>query len=100
VTVSEALPEALLYIAELAVSGVYFALNVSAPVARDPAGIVMVADPEASTVAAEEYVPLERITEPVGVAPVPETAMTTERLFAVVTVVDAGVTVTAGVVGF
>jgi hypothetical protein len=54
VTVSEALPEALLYIAELAVSGVYFALNVSTPAARDPAGIVMVADPEASAVAAEE----------------------------------------------
>ena len=53
VTVTEAVPEALLYREELALSGVYLAVSVSEPVASDPAGIVMVAEPELS-VAAEE----------------------------------------------
>jgi len=53
VTVTEAVPEALLYREELALSGVYSAVSASEPVASDPAGIVMVAEPELS-VAAEE----------------------------------------------
>jgi hypothetical protein len=53
VTVTEAVPEALLYREELALSGVYLVVSVSEPVASDPAGIVMVAEPELS-VAAEE----------------------------------------------
>ena len=48
VTVTEAVPEALLYAAELPESGVYFAVNVSAPAASEPAGIVTVAEPEPS----------------------------------------------------
>jgi hypothetical protein len=53
VTVTGAVPEALLYAAELALSGVYLAVNVSEPAASDPAGIVMEAEPELSGVAAE-----------------------------------------------
>jgi hypothetical protein len=44
--------------------------------------------------------PLERITEPVGVPLVPVTAMATESDCVVVMLLDAGVTVTVGVVGF
>ena len=40
------------------------------------------------------------MTDPVGVLLVPETAMVTLRLCAVVTLLDAGVTATVGVVGF
>jgi hypothetical protein len=100
VTVTEAVPEALLYVAESALSGVYLAVNVSEPVASDPAGIAMDAEPELSAVAVEVYVPLERTTEPVGVAPVPATATVTLRLCAVVMLLEAGVTVTVGVMGF
>ena len=53
VTVMDAVPDALLYVAEPAVSGVYFALSVSEPAAIDPAGIEMAAAPETSAVAAE-----------------------------------------------
>jgi hypothetical protein len=53
VTVTEAVPDALLYAAELALSGVYFAVSVSEPAVSDPAAIVMVAEPELSVVAAE-----------------------------------------------
>jgi hypothetical protein len=80
-------------------SGVYAAVRVSGPVASEPAGIVMVADPELSVVADEAKLPLERITEPVGVPPLPETAMATESGCAVVMVEAVGVTVTVGVVG-
>jgi hypothetical protein len=100
VTVTGAVPEALLYAAELALSGVYLAVNVSEPAASDPAGMAMAAEPELSGVAAEAYAPLERTTEPVGVAPVPATATVTLRLCAVVMLLEAGVTVTVGVVGF
>jgi hypothetical protein len=50
VTETEAVPEALLYIEELALFGVYFAVSVSEPVASEPAGIVIVAEPELSVV--------------------------------------------------
>lgn len=53
VTVTEAVPEALLYAAELALSGVYLAVSVSEPAASDPAGIVMVAEPELRVVETE-----------------------------------------------
>jgi hypothetical protein len=53
VTVTVAVPDALLQIAELPLSGVYFAVSVSEPAASDPAGIVMVAEPELSVVADE-----------------------------------------------
>src|ERR1019366_9932637 len=52
----------------LAASGVYLAVSVSAPTASAPAGMLIVATPLVSGVAAEAYVPLVRITEPVGVA--------------------------------
>jgi type IV secretory pathway protease TraF len=47
-TVTELVPDALLYVAELAASGVYAAVSVSEPAASDPAGIVIVAEPELS----------------------------------------------------
>jgi hypothetical protein len=53
VTVTEAVPEALMYVDELAESGVYLAVSVSEPAASDPAGTVMVAEPELSVVEAE-----------------------------------------------
>ena len=45
--------EALMYVDELAESGVYLAVSVSEPAASDPAGTVMVAEPELSVVEAE-----------------------------------------------
>jgi hypothetical protein len=53
VTGDAADPEALLNVAELAASGVYFALNVSDPTASDPAAIVIVAEPAVSVVAVD-----------------------------------------------
>jgi hypothetical protein len=53
VTVTDAVPDALLYVDELAESGVYLAVSVSEPAASDPAGIVIVAAPELSVVVAE-----------------------------------------------
>ena len=53
VTATEAIPLALKYAAELAPSGVYLAVNVSEPAASDPAGIVIVAEPELSEVAVD-----------------------------------------------
>lgn len=41
VTVTELDPEALLYVEELALSGVYLAVSVSEPAESDPAGIVI-----------------------------------------------------------
>ena len=52
-TVTPAVPEALLNFAALAESGVYFAVSESEPGASDPAGIVMVTEPELS-IAADE----------------------------------------------
>jgi hypothetical protein len=100
VTVTEAVPEALLYAAEPALSGVYLAVSVAEPAASDPAGTVMVAEPELSVVVDEVKLPLERTIEPVGVPSDPETATVTESAWAVVMLPDAGVTVTVGVVGF
>jgi hypothetical protein len=100
VTATEAFPEALLYATELALSGVYLAVSVSEPTASDPAGTVMVAEPELSVVGDEIKLPLERTIEPVGVPSDPETAMATESVCAVVRLPDAGVTITVGVVGF
>jgi hypothetical protein len=53
VTVTEAVPEALMYVDELAESGVYLAVSMSEPAASDPAGTEMVAEPELSVVEAE-----------------------------------------------
>jgi type IV secretory pathway protease TraF len=50
VTVTAAVPDALLNVAELFASGVYFAVSVSLPAVSDPDGIVMVADPATSVV--------------------------------------------------
>src|ERR1035437_7042892 len=100
VTVTEAVPEALLYAAELALSGVYLAISVSEPAASDPAGTVMVAEPELSVVVDEVKLPLERTIEPVGVPSDPETATVTESACAGVMLPDAGMTDTVGVVGF
>lgn len=44
--------------------------------------------------------PLERTTDPAGVAPVPATETVTLRLCAAVMIEAAGLTVTVGVVGF
>ena len=76
------------------------AVSVAEPVASEPAGIVMDAEPELSAVAAEVYAPLERTTEPVAVPFDPETPMVTESDCAAEMLLDAGVTVTVGVVGF
>jgi hypothetical protein len=51
VTVSEFVPTAFVYVAVLAASGVYVAVSVSVPLARDPAGTLMVALPPLSVVA-------------------------------------------------
>jgi hypothetical protein len=51
VSVTEPVPEALLYVELLAASGVYFAVSVSEPTASEPAAIVMLADPAVSVVA-------------------------------------------------
>lgn len=98
VMVMEPLPVALLYVEELPASGVYDAVNVLLPAGNEPAATLMVAFPEASTVAAEAYVPLERVTEPVGVGlPLPPLTLTeTLKACAVVTVGAEGVTVTVG----
>jgi hypothetical protein len=51
VTVTDPVPEALLYVELLAASGVYLAVNVSEPTASVPTAIVMVAEPAVSVVA-------------------------------------------------
>ena len=53
VTFTVPVPEALVYDVELALSGVYLAVSVSEPAAREPATIVTVADPALSAVAEE-----------------------------------------------
>jgi len=83
----------------LALSGVYFAVSVSEPVASDPAGIVMDTAPLASGVEDELKLPLERITDPVGAPLAPETVMVTARVCVAFMLEAAGVTVTEGVVG-
>jgi hypothetical protein len=52
-TVNEAVPEAVLYSEVLLESGVYVAVNVSLPVASDPAGTSIVALPPLSVAGAE-----------------------------------------------
>jgi hypothetical protein len=78
---------------------VYAAVNVSVPVASDPAGTVMLALPLANVVDAEAYVPLVSFTEPVGVPkPLPPaTVMVTVVVCALVMLAGDGDTVTAGV---
>jgi hypothetical protein len=101
VTVTAAeVPEALLNVAVLAASGVYFAVSVLEPAASDPAEMVIVAEPATSVVALDVYAPLESTTDPVGVPPAPVTVIVTARLCAVEMLFEAGVTVTVGVVGF
>jgi hypothetical protein len=53
VTGAAAVPDALLNVAELAASGVYFAVSVFGPTTSDPAAIVIEADPAVSVVAAD-----------------------------------------------
>lgn len=69
----------------------------SLPTASEPAEMLMVALPLVSVVAPEEYAPLVRVTEPVGVG-VPATVTVTESVCAVEMLKKAGVTVTVGVV--
>jgi hypothetical protein len=52
-TDTELIPVALVYVDELALSGVYVAVSVSVPPASDPAGIEMPAPPPFRAVAAE-----------------------------------------------
>ena len=52
-TVTEAVPEALLYVLELALSGVYLAVSEFEPAASEPAGMVMDAEPALSVVVAD-----------------------------------------------
>lgn len=54
VTVTSAMPLALLYVEELEASGVKFAVSVSTPVVSDPAGTFMEALPLLSVAAADE----------------------------------------------
>ena len=53
VTVTGAVPEALLKVAVLAASGMYFAVSVSEPAVSDPEAMVMVAEPATSVVEAD-----------------------------------------------
>jgi hypothetical protein len=73
---------------------------VSFPVPSTPAGIVIVAVPPASTVAADSYPPPVTVTVPVGIAfPLPPlTTAVTVKGCVVVMLVAEGVTVTAGVI--
>ena len=98
VTVTVFDPVAPLYVDELAESGVYVAVSVSVLAASDPAGTVIMALPLTRIVAAEVYVPLLRVTDPVGVGlPLPPlTATVTVNACAVVMLVGEGVTVTVG----
>jgi hypothetical protein len=69
------------------------------PLASDPAGMLIVAMPPLRVAAADVKLPLLSITEPVGVGlPVPPlTATLTDNDWAVVMVVEDGVTVIVGV---
>ena len=71
----------------------------SVPAANELAGMLMVALPALSVVAAEVYVPLVRVTEPVGVGlPLPPLTVTfTANGCVVVMLVGDGVTVNVGV---
>jgi hypothetical protein len=73
---------------------------VSLPIARDPAGTLIVAPPLLRVLAADVKVPLVSVTVPVGVGlPVPPlTAVVTVNACAVVMLVEDGVTVTVGAV--
>jgi hypothetical protein len=75
-------------------------VSVSLPVASDPAETLMVAPPLLRVAAADVYVPLVSVTEPVGVGfPVPPlTATATVSACAVVMLDADGVTVNVGVV--
>jgi hypothetical protein len=53
VTVTEWVPEAELYVEELDESGVYLAVSVFVPAASEPAGIVILAEPELRVVEEE-----------------------------------------------
>src|ERR1035441_1080099 len=84
---------------ELAALGVYLAVSVSAPTARAPTGMLIVALLPAIDVAGETYVPLTRVTEPVGVAlpAPPSTVIETGKADVETMLLADGVTVTAGV---
>jgi hypothetical protein len=78
---------------------VYVTVSVSLPVPSTPAGIVMVAVPPTSNVAADSYPPPVSVTVPVGTGlPLPPltTAVTVKACVVVMLVAD-GVTATAGV---
>jgi hypothetical protein len=99
VTTTAAEPVPLLYVVELAVSGVYVTVSVSLPVASDPAGILIVAAPPLSVAAGAVYPPPLSVTVPVGVGfPLPPaTATVTVKACVVVMLAAEGVTVTPGV---
>jgi hypothetical protein len=99
VTTTAAEPVPLLYVVELAVSGVYVTVSVSLPVASDPAGILIVAAPPLSVAAGAVYPPPLSVTVPVGVGlPLPPaTPRVTVKICVVVMLAADGVTVTVGV---
>src|ERR1039458_4786480 len=100
VTTTVFVPVTLLYVEELAESGVKLAVSASVLVASDPAGMVIVALPLARVVADAVELALARVTVPVGVGlPLPPlTPMVTDNDCAVVMLDEPGVTVTVGVV--
>jgi hypothetical protein len=69
------------------------------PRASEPAGMVRLAVPPLNAVAADLYVPLVSVTDPVGVDEAPATVISTCSESVAATPDLAGVTVTAGVVG-
>lgn len=66
------------------------------PTGNTPAAILIVAPPELSNTAPDEYVPLVRVMVPVGVG-LPPTVTVTLSVCAVVMLVADAVTVTVGV---
>jgi hypothetical protein len=96
-TVTTAVPEALLKIEVLELSGMYVTISVSLPNASEPAGIVIVALPAFKVTAVEVKLPLVSVTAPVG-AGLPLTVVMIPSACAVVMLDKDGVAVTVGVV--
>lgn len=94
-------PVAALKMGELVASGVYVANSPTLPGPSDSAGMLIVALPALSSVAADVYPPPVRTTDPVGVGlPLAaETVIVTPSACVVVMLEVEGVTVTTGVVG-
>jgi len=91
-------PVELPYVAELEVSGVKVAVNVSAPAAMDPGGMLIDVEATLTTVAAEAYPPPVSVMVPVGTGAPLSTVKETVAVNCCVVVMlnDDGVTATVG----